>query len=278
MSLGINARYGIRNDAFVDPALDYAFSKGVTVVCASGNDGHRKNVSYPAIYPTAIAVGATDFRNVLTRYSNKGDGLDMVAPGGDTGRDDNGDGYADGVLQATRINGSWGYYFFQGTSMASPHVAAAAALVIAANVADSPQEVYDALTGSALDLGSSGFDSNYGAGLLQAYDAVSGTTPPPCVDGDGDGFCVEDGDCDDSDSSINPNATEVCDGVDNNCDGVVDEGCSGGGCTDADADGWCVEDGDCDDTDPNINPGRNDTKGRWGRDGVDNDCNGIIDG
>lgn len=49
-------------------------------------------------------------------------------------------------------------------------------------------------------------------------------------------------------------------------------------CTDADGDGYCVEDGDCDDSDPHVYPGHNDTKGRWGRDNVDNDCNGIIDG
>lgn len=50
------------------------------------------------------------------------------------------------------------------------------------------------------------------------------------------------------------------------------------GCTDNDADGVCVEDDDCDDANPDVYPGHNDTKGKWGRDGVDNDCNGIIDG
>ncbi len=49
MSLGTNARFNIRNDLTMDPALDYAFSNGVTVVCASGNDGFKKNISYPAI-------------------------------------------------------------------------------------------------------------------------------------------------------------------------------------------------------------------------------------
>ena len=49
-------------------------------------------------------------------------------------------------------------------------------------------------------------------------------------------------------------------------------------CTDGDSDGVCLEDGDCDDDNPDVYPGHNDTKGRWGRDGVDNDCNGIVDG
>ena len=50
------------------------------------------------------------------------------------------------------------------------------------------------------------------------------------------------------------------------------------GCTDADADGFCAEVDDCDDGDANVHPGHQDSKGRWGRDGVDNDCNGVIDG
>ncbi len=52
----------------------------------------------------------------------------------------------------------------------------------------------------------------------------------------------------------------------------------GGDCTDADGDGWCVEEGDCDDTNPDINPGEKDRGGRKWSDGVDNNCNGIIDG
>lgn len=236
MSLGFNARFGIRNDALLDPALEYANANGVTVVCASGNDGHRKNVSYPAIYPTTIAVGATDLRNNVTRYSNKGEGLDLVAPGGNTGRDDNRDGYVDGVLQETRIDGSWGYYFFEGTSMASPHVAAAAAMLISRGVAITPDEVRETLKNTALDLGDSGYDSNYGAGLLQVADALSGnaTQPPPgetCTDEDGDGFCA------------------INDPVEN----------------------------DCNDNNSAVFPGANDTRGKKGRDGIDNDCDGIID-
>ncbi len=159
--------------------------------------------------------------------------------------------------------------------MASPHVAAAAALLIASGVATTPDEVFDALTSSAKDLGNAGYDSTHGWGLLQAADALSG--PPPCTDTDGDGFCAETDDCDDGDASVNPSAAEVCDGIDNDCDGTIDEGC-GGGCTDNDGDGWCIEEGDCDDSDPNVNPGRPDKGGRWGRDGIDNDCNGVIDG
>ncbi len=225
MSLGINARYNVRSDPVMDPALDYAYSQGVTVVCAAGNDGWRKNVSYPAIYPTTIAVGATDYADQKTSYSNYGYGLDLMAPGGNSAADLNGDGYGDGVLQETLIPGEgWGYWFFDGTSMASPHVAAVAALLIADGVASTPDEVYQALITTTIDLGDPGYDSKTGFGLVQAYAALGGGGG--CTDADGDGACVP-FDCDDSDPDVFPGATEVCDGVDNNCDGTIDEGCGG---------------------------------------------------
>ena len=175
MSLGTDARDGVHNDPFMDVELDYAQSQGVTVVCASGNDRSRVNVSYPAIYPTTIAVGATDFSNSVTGYSNKGEGLDIVAPGGDLLKDLNGDGQPDGILQETLITGSWAYYFFEGTSMASPHVAAVVAMLIAFDSTLTPGLIYQTLTTTALDLDEIGYDTTSGYGLVQAYDALRGT-------------------------------------------------------------------------------------------------------
>lgn len=266
MSLATNPRYAITSDPVMDLALNYAYSHGVVVVCAAGNDGNRRMVGYPAIYPTTIGVGAVDYSGSVTRYSNKGTGLDLVAPGGDVTKDANGDGYADGVLQETYSSG-WGYLFWDGTSMASPHVAAAAALLISYGTASTPDGVFDALTSTALDVSSGGY------GLIQVFDALN---YGDCYDNDNDGWTTCDGDCNDNNPDIYPGAEEICgDGMDNNCDGQTDEGC--GQCTDADGDGWCVEDGDCDDTDPDVYPGHTEN-GKFKKDGKDNDCNGIIDG
>jgi len=89
------------------------------------------------------------------------------------------------------------------------------------------------------------------------------------TDEDGDGWTVEDGDCDDHNSAVNPDAEEVVDGVDNDCDGFVDEGTD---TFDDDGDGWSEADGDCDDNNPWISPEAEETVN-----GIDDDCDGIID-
>lgn len=240
MSLGINARFNITSDPILDPALAYANDNGVTLVAASGNDGNRKNISFPSSHPLVISVGATDFNNNVTSYSNKGSKLDLVAPGGDTSADRNGDGYADGILQETDIGEGNGYYFFQGTSMAAPHVSALSAMLISHGTATTPEDVKTALTSTTTDLYESGWDKTSGAGLINAslaLDWVPGEITDP----------------------IDPTDPPAQ-------------------CTDLDGDGVCAEEGDCDDDNASIFPGANDSRGKKGRDNIDNDCNGIIDG
>ena len=113
-------------------AVQYAASRGVVLVAAAGNSAGATPM-YPAAYPEVISVGATLYNRTLATYSNKG--ANLCAPGGtNNGEDNSGDGYPDMILQNTfdpntHATCSFGYWFFAGTSMASPHVAALAALV-----------------------------------------------------------------------------------------------------------------------------------------------------
>ena len=98
-------------------AVKYAHDKGVTVICAAGNESRGK-VGYPAAYPGAVAVSATQFDESVTFYSNYGKDIDIAAPGGNTGVDQNGDGMPDGVLQNTIVIGDPtkdGYLTYMGT-------------------------------------------------------------------------------------------------------------------------------------------------------------------
>jgi len=168
-------------------AVRYARSKNVTIVAASGNTRSAR-VGYPAALPGVISVGAVTERGCRAIYSNYGPGLDLVAPGGgkDASMPDqphclpNGpDGRS--ILQLTlknKVKQTFGYpddYF--GTSMATPHVSATAALIIASGVLGpkpTPDEIEAHLKATARDLGTPGPDEHYGAGMV---DAGAATTP-----------------------------------------------------------------------------------------------------
>ncbi|WP_242120927.1 putative metal-binding motif-containing protein [Aestuariivivens sediminicola] len=82
------------------------------------------------------------------------------------------------------------------------------------------------------------------------------------------GYVNNPDDCDDSNANINPGMEEICDGIDNNCNGEIDEGCT----TDADGDGYTVVDGDCNDNDPSINPSAYEVCGN----NIDENCDGNL--
>ncbi len=160
-------------------AINRALAAGVVVVAASGNEGGA--VSYPAAFPNVIGVGAVDLRKVRAPYSNFGPEISVVAPGGDLDRDDDNNLDPDGVLQQTfdsdsaqlGIYDDFAYFYFDGTSSATPHVSATAALLVSQGITD-PVAVRKAIESTALDLGPPGRDNEYGHGLIQPALALTG--------------------------------------------------------------------------------------------------------
>ncbi|WP_013324323.1 S8 family peptidase [Gloeothece verrucosa] len=157
MSLG-----GGGESELMEQAIDYAYSKGVVIIAAAGNSGDNAS-SYPARYPKVISVAALDAAGNKASYSNFGAGVDISAPGGDELAE---------ILQETidPQTGKAAWVGLHGTSMASPHVAAVAALIKAEGISD-PQEILEVLLQSSRKITEDPFNY-YGAGQLDAAASV----------------------------------------------------------------------------------------------------------
>jgi serine protease len=168
-------------------ALRYARRKGALVIGASGNFSSHA-VAYPARATNVMSVGATTEHMCQADYSNSGSGLDISAPGGGLDADIPGDPNCRPgaepagrdiyqVTYTTRSVRQFGLPSgYVGTSMATPHVSATAALVIASGVIGphpTPAQVEARLKATARDLGTPGRDSRYGAGMVDAARAVT---------------------------------------------------------------------------------------------------------
>ena len=146
---------------------DYGEEWNLLHVAAAGNSGTGDvtvdNVDYPARYESVIAVAATDQWNNRASFSSTGPAVELAAPGVD--------------ILSTYLHRS--YAWGSGTSMASPHVAGTAALVMAAYPNLTNIEVRQRLQNTADDLGAAGQDNLYGYGLVDAYEAAGSTNNPP---------------------------------------------------------------------------------------------------
>jgi hypothetical protein len=125
-------------------------------------NGRGDNVGFPAQYDSVVAVAATDINDARAYFSSTGPDVEIAAPG---------------VAIFSTVPGG-GYESWNGTSMASPHVAGVAALVMASNSGISNVAVRERLVSTAEDLGVTGRDTWFGYGLVDAEKAVGITTSP----------------------------------------------------------------------------------------------------
>jgi hypothetical protein len=139
-------------------AIYEAMESGVLVVAAAGNSGKQQPL-YPAAYDCVLGVGAVNGNAVRAGFSTYGLGVDVVAPGV-------------GVLSTTLSNVNGGYAYVHGTSFASPHVSGLAALIFSARPDLTAWDVREIIMRSAKDLGTPGFDEEYGYGLIDAGAAL----------------------------------------------------------------------------------------------------------
>lgn len=151
MSLGNYA-----DSQFLHDAIKYAYDKDIVLIAASGND-NTERPGYPAAYPEVFAVAATDSNKQKASFSNYGDYIDVAAPGVNIAST-----YPDNHYAA-----------LSGTSMASPHVTALAALIRSANPLLKNTEVMEIMRKTAIDLGDSGKDKYFGYGQIDIVGALS---------------------------------------------------------------------------------------------------------
>jgi serine protease len=166
-------------------AIAYATGKGVLVIASTGNSGTGK-IGCPACDPNAIAVGATDWKDARASYSQYGSGIDMVAPGGYCYSNTTEEGCifsaivagyaaATGLREYTGPMAGGNYAYMLGTSMATPQVTGAAA-VVASKTGLRGSALRTRLQSTADDKGTGGYDTTFGNGRLNVYRAVTGAS------------------------------------------------------------------------------------------------------
>lgn len=191
--------------AVLENAVFAASNAGSLLVAAAGNDG-SSSPHYPAAYPEVLSVSAVGPDFTLATYSNFGSTVDLAAPGGEQA---SGDDHAVWSLQWDFQSNNPAYDALQGTSMAAPHVSGVAALVLAATAGLTAAQIRARLLDHATDLGPTGHDVSFGAGLVNAsasvrngagapsdtyvwvIDAQSGSAHGPALASAGGGFSIK---------------------------------------------------------------------------------------
>jgi hypothetical protein len=268
----VNMSLGGPSDDALNEAVANGVEAGIVFVVAAGNEQVDASTRSPAGEDTAITVSAmADFDGMpdglsgdsqsyssctedqddsFACFSNHGASIDIIAPGVNIFST-----YRDGL-----------YHIGSGTSMASPHVAGAAAKLILEGI--NPSDVRDTLVANGINSGDPDYlvidddPDNISETMLYVGNSGGDLTP---TDADGDGSYSGE-DCDDADAEKFPENPEVDDGKDNDCNGIIDDGYDG------DGDGYTPIYGeDCDDTNNAVFPGAPELP-----DGLDNDCDTVI--
>lgn len=172
---GLCGSVGALQDAF-----DEANAVGAAVVVAAGNFDEDASNFIPASCGGVITVGATTLTGGRASYSNYGARIDVMAPGGDVTQDADGDGEPDGVLSTVfdTATGDNGYAYYEGTSMASPHVAGVIALMKSVRPSLSGAEARDILQSTAQPISGGSCSVGCGAGLIDAAAALAALQAP----------------------------------------------------------------------------------------------------
>jgi serine protease len=168
--------------------VDLVRAENVIIIAAAGNED-TSVPSYPAAYDGVVSVSAVGPEKQLAPYSNFGTSIDIAAPGGDLAKDINNDSIGDGVLSTSGDDSSQNdeienvYSYYQGTSMACPHVAGVVALMKSLDPTMSPLDLDTLISQGVVteDLAGNGptiRDNSFGYGLIDAYKAVQAAADP----------------------------------------------------------------------------------------------------
>ncbi len=149
---------GMEKSQTIKLAVEQAYQSGAIVVAASGNDGSGLTL-YPGAFPEVITVGATDKHGDHASFSNYGSHVELTAPGQ--------------AIYSTLPGNT--YEAWNGTSMACPHIAGLAGLILSRNPQLTNQQVRQLMAATSQDLGAAGRDTYYGHGRVNAYSALTQT-------------------------------------------------------------------------------------------------------
>lgn len=158
----INMSFAGPPDVATRRFVEFAHTKGIVLVACAGNAGAKSPPLYPAAYPTVIAVSGTDARDNLYELSNRGSHIAVAAPAAD--------------LLVAIPNGA--FEMSSGTSLSAAEVTGVVALILERKPDLNPDQVRAILQSTARDLGPKGQDTQFGAGLVNAYGALQAEAPP----------------------------------------------------------------------------------------------------